>query len=306
MAPAIEAVRVLSPLRAGTGNATRVSPDRAGRCPVDRSVREAQRPAPDPAGAKRPPFAGRALAGGFGPTAGPDASVPLWQGRWPLPLKRGRGCGLFRREQETHCVSPARVERCPVDRQVLERQRPAPDLAGAKRPPGAGRALAGGFGPRPVLIQAQRCGRGDGLCQRGRGIARSRVWHGLDGTRVSPACRQAPPPGHKPGSAPAPLAAAGPHRKSGRDVAAPLPPRHPFHIRTTTHHSPNGMTQAPLTAQAVDTAVQSAHPTPSGAQSRAGTAARRRCPACPALRHSAARHRRPRRSGPGHRHRRSP
>jgi len=39
----------------------------------------------------------------------------------------------------------------------------APDLAGAKRPPG-GRALAGGFGPRPVLIPAGRCGRGDGPC----------------------------------------------------------------------------------------------------------------------------------------------
>ncbi len=224
---------------------------------------------------------------GKGPDAGKVVAVP------------GRSGNATR-------VSPARAGHCPVDRQFREIQRPAPDPAGEKRPPGAGRALAGGFGPRPVLIQAQRCGRGDGLCQRGRGIARSRVWHGLDGTRVSPACRQAPPPGHKPGSAPAPLAAAGPHRKSGRDVAAPLPPRHPFHIRTTTHHSPNGMTQAPLTAQAVDTAVQSAHPTPSGAQSRAGTAARRRCPACPALRHSAARHRRPRRSGPGHRHRRSP
>jgi hypothetical protein len=42
--------------------------------------------------------------------------------------------------------------------------RPAPDPAGAKRPPGAGRALAGGFGPRLVLIPAQRCGRGDGPC----------------------------------------------------------------------------------------------------------------------------------------------
>jgi len=54
-------------LWAETGNATRVSPARAGRRPVDRQVREERRPAPDPAGEKRPPGAGRALAGGFGP-----------------------------------------------------------------------------------------------------------------------------------------------------------------------------------------------------------------------------------------------
>jgi len=59
-----------SSLRAGQGNATRVSPARAGRSPVDRQVREQRRPAPDPAGEKRPPRAGRALAGGFGPPAG--------------------------------------------------------------------------------------------------------------------------------------------------------------------------------------------------------------------------------------------
>jgi len=43
-------------------------------------------------------------------------------------------------------------------------RRPAPGPAGAKRPPVAGRALAGGFGPRLVLVPAQRCGRGDGPC----------------------------------------------------------------------------------------------------------------------------------------------
>jgi len=76
------------PLRAGPGNATRVSPARAERCPVDRQVREGQRPAPDPAGAKRPPGAGRALAGGFGPRPVNDRSAVLWQGRWSLPWKR--------------------------------------------------------------------------------------------------------------------------------------------------------------------------------------------------------------------------
>jgi len=82
------------PLWAGSGNAARF-PTRAARCQPDRQVREERRPAPDPAGAKRPPVAGRrwlgagrALAGGFGPPAGPDPGAALWQGRWPLPLKR--------------------------------------------------------------------------------------------------------------------------------------------------------------------------------------------------------------------------
>ena len=66
MAPARVTVKVLSPLRADQ-ETQRVSPARAGRCPVDRSVQEQRRPAPGPAGAKRPPWAGRALAGGFGP-----------------------------------------------------------------------------------------------------------------------------------------------------------------------------------------------------------------------------------------------
>jgi hypothetical protein len=57
---------VLSPVRAEAGNAPRF-PARARRCPVNLRVREQQRPAPDPAGAKRPPGAGRVLAGGFGP-----------------------------------------------------------------------------------------------------------------------------------------------------------------------------------------------------------------------------------------------
>jgi hypothetical protein len=63
MAPAIEAVTLLSPLQAGSGNAARF-PARARRCPVDRQVREHRRPAPDPAGVKRPPGRGGRLAPG--------------------------------------------------------------------------------------------------------------------------------------------------------------------------------------------------------------------------------------------------
>jgi len=54
MAPAIAAVIVLSPLRAGTGNATRVSPARARRCPADRRVRAPRKASARPGGRKGP------------------------------------------------------------------------------------------------------------------------------------------------------------------------------------------------------------------------------------------------------------
>jgi len=154
MAPAIAAVKVPSPLRAGSGNATRVSPARAGHCPVDRQFREIQRPAPDPAGGKRPPGAGRALAGGFGPRPGKGqrgavagAMAPAIAAVTVLSSVRA-GSGNATR------VSPAHAGRCHEDRCNPHQQRPAPDPAGAKRPPWAGRALAGGFGSR--LDKGQR------------------------------------------------------------------------------------------------------------------------------------------------------
>ncbi len=153
---------VLSSVRAGPGNATRVSPAQAQRSPVDRQVRETQRPAPDPAGEKRPPVAGRALAGGFGPRLGKDqcgavagAMAPaIWALAVPSLPRAGPGNAIR--------VSPARAGRCPADRQARERQRPAPGPAGAKRPPVAGRALAGGCGPPAGHGSARCCGRGDG------------------------------------------------------------------------------------------------------------------------------------------------
>jgi len=141
------------PLCAGSGNATRVSPARAARCRCDRQVRETQRPAPDPAGGKRPPRAGRALAGGFGPRRDKDRPCAVAKAmafanqaaKVQSPVRAGPGNATR--------VSPARARRCLVDRQVREGQRPAPDPAGGKRPPWAGRVLAGGFGPRPVKDQ---------------------------------------------------------------------------------------------------------------------------------------------------------
>jgi hypothetical protein len=60
--------------------------------------------------------------------------------------RSGEGNCPFGRDKETHCVSPASARRCHEDRLHPHQQRPAPDPAGGKRPPGAGRALAGGFG----------------------------------------------------------------------------------------------------------------------------------------------------------------
>jgi len=49
--------------------------------------------------AHRQASARRALAGGFGPRLGPDPSVALWQGRWPLP-----GCARRALAQEVSAV----------------------------------------------------------------------------------------------------------------------------------------------------------------------------------------------------------
>jgi len=107
----------------GSGNATRVSPPaRDGALQTGRS-RHPDRPAPDPAGAKRPPWAGRALAGGFGPRlakgqrgAVAGAMAPAIAAVKALSSLRA-GTGNATR------VSPARARRCPADRQVREQQK---------------------------------------------------------------------------------------------------------------------------------------------------------------------------------------
>jgi len=139
------------PFRTGSGNAPRFPRPRGTvpRGPAGPGVTEASaRP-----GGREAPARGGAGAG----------RGALWA---PRRDKGRRGAGAeatafarvtghprehpFGREQETHRVSPAPARRCHADRQVREGQRPAPDPAGAKRPPVAGRPLAGGFGPRPV------------------------------------------------------------------------------------------------------------------------------------------------------------
>ena len=55
-------------------------PARRATVPQDRIHQARQRPAPDPAGEKRPPWAGRALAEGFGPSARQTDNSPLGLG----------------------------------------------------------------------------------------------------------------------------------------------------------------------------------------------------------------------------------
>ena len=119
-------------------------PLRPGPCPAGRQVREGQRPAPDPAGEKRPPRAGRALAGGFGPRLTKDqrgavagAMAPASEAVTVLSLVRA-GKGNAPR-------FPARAGRCPVDRQVQAPRkasaRPGGREAPARGGSGAGRGL---------------------------------------------------------------------------------------------------------------------------------------------------------------------
>jgi len=58
-----------------------------------------------------------------------------------------------------------RDPRFPRPRGTVPRRPAGPGTTSGQRPPWAGRALAGGFGPRLVLIPAQRRGRVDGPCQ---------------------------------------------------------------------------------------------------------------------------------------------
>ncbi len=134
------------PLRAGPGNATRVSPARAGRPTQDRCHprNRGQRPTRRAGSARR--GRGGRWPGALGPRLGKGQRGAV-AGAMAPAMEAGGCCRPFGREQETHSVSPARAERSPADRQVRDGQTPAPGPAGAKRPPGAGRALAGGFWP---------------------------------------------------------------------------------------------------------------------------------------------------------------
>jgi len=140
-------------LRAGTGNATRVSPARAGRCPVDRSAQAPRKASARPGGGEAPARGGSGAGRGLWPPAGAGHSGSLWQRRWPLPWQRGLAdCGktfwpIHGRDQETHGVSPARAGRCPVDRQVQAPRKASARPGGREAPDGGGSGAGRGLWP---------------------------------------------------------------------------------------------------------------------------------------------------------------
>jgi len=103
------------------------------------------------------PAVGGAGAGrGLWPPAGPGTGAALRQGRWPLPLVRFGA---------SHSAAPGGTRKRPAFPPPVRNgapqtgrsgtsRRPAPNPAGAKRPPWAGRALAGG-----ALAPGGRAGR---------------------------------------------------------------------------------------------------------------------------------------------------
>ncbi len=177
MAPAIQSGRALSPVRAGTGNAIRVSPARAERSPADRQVRERQRPAPDPAGGKRPTRrAGSARPGGREAPA--EGGAGAGRGLWP-PAGQGAACRSGRGDGPCH------------------------GSGGCCRPIGRDQETRPAFPPpaRDGALQTGRSGRdrGQRLTRRGRSARRGRGgrWPGAlapGWAKISEALRQGQSP----------------------------------------------------------------------------------------------------------------
>jgi hypothetical protein len=148
----------------------RVFPPKRNACRKTQRRQSPHRPVPAPAGAKRPPLAGRALAGGLGPP------TCTWQAS-----SQGKGNGLrhFMRKHPTlwadektpRVFPPKRSARRKTQRRQSP-HRPVPAPAGEKRPPMAGRALAGGFGPPTGAWRAWSPGEGNGLRQSSRRAAK--------------------------------------------------------------------------------------------------------------------------------------
>jgi hypothetical protein len=165
-----------APLRAGKGNALRFPRPRAERCHQDPCHPHQQRSAPDPAGEKRPPGAGRALAGGFGPRLAKDQGGAVAGAMAPA-----NAAGLVVRSVVFRPVpggTPKRTAVPPPARGAAAKTRAARTKRG-QRPPVAGvqggRARAAGFLAPGGPGSAWRCGRGDGPCQDAQGRAGGRV-----------------------------------------------------------------------------------------------------------------------------------
>jgi hypothetical protein len=137
------------PLGAGPGNAPHF-PAPAGQCHPDPGHPHHKRQAPAGGGAG----AGQGSAWRCGRGDGPchRSGVGGWDSDLPPPVRAGSGnAARFPRPCGTGPRRPA-----------------GPGMTAGQRPPGAGRALAGGFGPPAGLGSAWRCGRGDGPCHGSR------------------------------------------------------------------------------------------------------------------------------------------
>ncbi len=177
-------------VRAGSGNATRVSPPaRDGSTQTGRSGKDrGQRPTRRARSARR----GR---GGRWPGAvapgWPRDSAALWQGRWPLPERPDIS------ENARPGGSRKRDPRFPRPSGTVPCRSASPGTAEASARPGGREAPAGGgagagrgLWPPAGQGSAWRCGRGDGPCQRDRASRNAKDRHsgrGHETHRVSPA-----------------------------------------------------------------------------------------------------------------------
>ena len=114
--------------------------------------------------------------GALGPT-GQVADVGQWRRRWPSPWRAGDGAGENapyddRAGEGEALPRPARVDGINQRRSGTQYQRPAPAPAGEKRPPWAGRALAGPLRPARCRLPVSGSGEGDGLRHCGREMVR--------------------------------------------------------------------------------------------------------------------------------------
>ncbi len=150
--PCIEAVEVPSPLRAGTGNAARF-PRPRGTLPHRPAGPGTPQASARPGGREAPAEGGAGAGRGLWPPAGQGSA---WCCAGAMAPAREAGAVLSPlRAGETRPAFPlpARNGALQTGRSGTN-ERPAPGPAGAKRPPGAARTLAGGFGPR--LVRDQR------------------------------------------------------------------------------------------------------------------------------------------------------
>jgi hypothetical protein len=150
MAPAMAVVNVLSSVRAGTGNALRFPRPRetVPRRSAGPGTAAGQRPTRRARSARR--GRGGRWPGALGPRLAKDqpcavagAMAPAMAAGLAVRIQIVRA--QSGREQETHCVSPARAARFPVDRQVRAHRQASARPGGREAPAGGGAGAGRGL-----------------------------------------------------------------------------------------------------------------------------------------------------------------